>query len=201
MKTTKLPISIVAGIIIILTDIFSLSISLILIPPPYNPLTNMISDLGHPRLNPKGAIFFNLGCIVMGITVIFFYFGFYQWYLKGKWDRLFLKIIQIFGMISGTCLLMLGVYHEGYMPIHGYWAVAFFIFNMISMMLGSIYYYRTPGSIKVIALYGFVASLISLFFLFLSFTPLLEWLTVIFCVGNVGLTILGMLKVYKKSKK
>jgi len=45
-------------------------ISFLHYPDAYNPLHNAISELGAPAQNPSGAVFYNLGGILMGVLLI-----------------------------------------------------------------------------------------------------------------------------------
>jgi hypothetical membrane protein len=92
----KLPISSMAGIaVIILYCVFTFS-SWALFSTTYSPVTNWLSDLGNssPMYNPRGAILFDLGCILTGIALFPFFIGLYEWCNEEKWRRISLTISQ-----------------------------------------------------------------------------------------------------------
>ena len=52
--------------------------SITLFPSAFSPIVNYLSDLGNSAFNPKGAWFYNAGCILTGLALFPFYAGFYK---------------------------------------------------------------------------------------------------------------------------
>ena len=110
----KWPISIIAGIFVIVFYCTFTFISLALFPPPYSPIDNWLSDLGNSSYSPNGAIFYNIGCILTGSALCPFYIGLYKWYMDKTWHKLLIIITQIVGVASGFALIMIGVFSEDF---------------------------------------------------------------------------------------
>ena len=121
------PISVVSGIaLIVIFWAFTLT-SMSLYPQLYNPMTNWMSDLGSSKLNPEGAIIYNMGCIITGIVMFFFFIGLYEWYIGGKRNRNLTIMTQISGFYCAFAMIMLGIFPEDYFEIHIFWAISLFI--------------------------------------------------------------------------
>src|SRR6266446_76372 len=44
-------------------------------PLPSSPLNNWLSDLGNPKLNPSGALFYNIGIVATASVLPLFFLG------------------------------------------------------------------------------------------------------------------------------
>ena len=158
-----------------------------LFPGPFSPVTNWLSDLGNSSFSPKGAVFYNVGCVLTGLALFPFFAGFYKWYTNEKWRKLLMTITQVVGFISAFALIMIGVFSEDYMTQHVFWSDAFFVFNLIVLILANVSLMTHRKFMKPIGYYGFVVAAINLFFVTISSTPLLEWFTVFTALGYVAL--------------
>lgn len=56
------------GLILLIYIILGL-IALSFYPKGFSPLTNTLSQLGNPNLNPSGAIFYNVGIVVVSFPI------------------------------------------------------------------------------------------------------------------------------------
>jgi hypothetical membrane protein len=183
----KWPISSLSGVAVIaLYCVFTFS-SWALFPTAYSPVTSWLSDLGNSTYNPKGAIIYDLGCIFTGIALFPFFIGIYKWYTTEKWRKTALLLTQAIGCTAAFALIMIGVFSEDAGSLHSLWSDIFFLLNLIVLVLMGASLFTHPRHIKAIAGYGFVVAVISLTFLFVSNTPLLEWFTVFTALGYVGL--------------
>ena len=183
----KWPISSLSGVaVIVLYCVFTFS-SWALFPTAYSPVTSWLSDLGNSTYNPKGAIIYDLGCIFTGIALFPFFIGIYKWYTTEKWRKTALLTTQAIGCAAAFALIMIGVFSEDAGSLHSLWSDIFFLLNLIVLVLMGASLFTHPRYIKAIAGYGFVVAVISLTFLFVSNTPLLEWFTVFTALGYVGL--------------
>ncbi|MGA9388137.1 MAG: DUF998 domain-containing protein [Candidatus Bathyarchaeia archaeon] len=192
----KLPISSLAGVaVIILYCVFTFS-SWALFSTTYSPVTNWLSDLGNssPTYNPRGAILYNLGCILTGIALFPFFIGLYKWYTDEKWRKMSLSISQAVGCLAAFALIMIGVFSEDSGSLHILWSDVFFLLNLVVLILVGASLFTHPRYIKAIAYYGFTVAAINLAFVFVSNTPLLEWFTVFTSLGYVGLITYNMAK-------
>jgi len=59
----------VAGVLVILFYCAFTLTSIALFPRPVNPLNDWLSDLGNSSYSPRGAIFYNTGCVLTGIAL------------------------------------------------------------------------------------------------------------------------------------
>ena len=98
-----------------------------------NPLTNWLSDFGNPLLNPSGAFFYNIGCMIVAALLIVFYIGMYQWYKNRKIGMKYIisyVIAQISGIVASAFLVLASIFPLGtYTDIHS----TFSLVNMIGM--------------------------------------------------------------------
>jgi hypothetical membrane protein len=192
----KLPVSSLAGVaVIILYCVFTFS-SWALFSTTYSPATNWLSDLGNssPTYNPRGAILYNLGCILTGIALFPFFIGLYKWHTDERWRKMSLSISQAVGCLAAFALIMIGVFSEDSGSLHILWSDVFFLLNLVVLILVGASLFTHSRYIKAIAYYGFTVAAINLAFVFVSNTPLLEWFTVFTSLGYVGLITYNMAK-------
>jgi len=194
----KWPMSCKAGILVILIYTISIIVSWMFFPKPFNPVHNYLSDLGNYSWNPIGAFFYNFGCIFTSIALIPFYIGFKDWYPEQKKNKNLIIKVQIIGLSSAVSLAMIGIFSEDYGFSHIFWSGIYFILNLSLLFLGSIilYRYEAPKAdvpFKRGGLIAFVITILNLSFVvyyaIYSAGPLLEWVTVFFSLGFVGLLV------------
>jgi hypothetical protein len=202
-----LPLSCIAGVaVIVLYCVFTFT-SWALYPTPFNPVSKFLSDLGNSTGNPSGAIFYNLGCILTGVAYIIFLAGFYKWYTGEKTRKIGIMTAQAVGFLAAFSLTMIGVFSENAGAIHTLWSFVFFLLNLIVIFLFSVVLYTHPSYIKSISYYGFMVTIINLFFLvggvgiinslFLIIynNPIIEWVAVFTALGWIGLLVYNMVKL------
>jgi hypothetical membrane protein len=187
------PLSSIAGVAVIVLYCAFTFTSWALYPTAYNPATNWLSDLGNSSLNPNGSIFYNLGCILTGIALFPMFIGLYRWYTNENWRSASLVATQVIGCVAAFSLIMIGVFSEDYGWIHSSWSSAFFVLNLLVLILLGVSLFTHPSYIRPIAYYGFTVAIINLVFVLLSDTPILEWFTVFSALGYVGLLAYNML--------
>jgi len=164
-------ISLIFGILVIITFCVFFLIALALFPNSLNPIDNWMSDAGNSSYNPKGAIFFNLGCILTGMLLFPFYIGLYKLRSNNDWQRILLKIIPIVGWFSAFALIMVGVFSEDVWTVHIFWTNAYFLLNLGVMIGFTAILFLNPKRIKLICYYGIAIIIIDSIFLFLIVTP------------------------------
>ena len=160
--------------------------SVLLFPRPVNPLNVWLSDLGNSSYNPRGAVFYDAGCILTGLALFPFFAGFCYWYTNEKWRKLLIAVTQAVGFVAAFSLMMIGVFSEDAGAIHHLWSLLFFVFNLLVLILanGSLITHRK--FIKPIGYYGLVVAVINMLFVGLSYTSILEWFTVFTALGYVA---------------
>lgn len=190
----KYPISVIAGILVIVIYCTFTFISWALFPPPFSPFDNWLSDLGNSSYSPNGAIFYNLGCIFTGCALFPFYFGLYKWYRDELWHKIIGIGVQLIGFFSAFALIMIGVFSEDFPEPHIFWSTVFFEVMVLELIFVSIFLLFHKDFIKPIVIYNFGVIIINFLFVFVIVTPILEWFTVSTLLGFVGLTIYNMYK-------
>jgi len=192
----KLRLSSLAGAaVIVLYCVFTFS-SWAFFSTSYSPVNNWLSDLGNSSsvFNPRGAILYNLGCILTGIALFPFFIGLYKWYTNEKWRKISLVTSQTVGCLAAFALIMIGVFSENSGSLHDLWSSIFFVLNLIVLVLIGASLFTHPHYIRAIAYYGFIVAAINLAMLLATNTPLLEWFTVFTALGYVGLIAYNMTK-------
>lgn len=183
-KWAPLPI---AGVLVILFYCAFTFTSIAFFPRPVSPLNDWLSDLGNSTYNPRGAIFYNAGCILTGLALFPFFAGFYYWYTDEKWRKSLVVVTQAVGFIAAFALMMIGVFSEDAGAIHHLWSLVFFVFNLFVLILANVSLITHRKFIRSIGYYGLAVAVINLLFVGLAYTSLLEWFTVFTALGYVAL--------------
>jgi hypothetical membrane protein len=158
-----------------------------LYPYPYSPWTNYLSRLGNFGYSPFGAYFYNLGCILTGITLIPFFIGLWEWSTSNKLGNEVLLVGQVLGLCSALALILIGVFSEDKGSPHMAASSAFFLLNFFVLVLVNIGLLFHRRFIKVIGLFGLVLTFLSLPLEIFLGGPLVEWYTVFGSLIFVGL--------------
>ena len=187
LNPLKWPLSFTAGISAIVIFWLCTLISVLLFPGNYNPTKNWMSNLGNSNYNPNGAIFFNIGCIITGILLFPFYIGLFEYSIGNFKNKILTKLTQVIGFLSAFSIIMIGVFPEDNLQVHSFWATVLFFSTMPILFLPSIALYQYDFS-RNIAKYGFIASAINVL-LWVVFIPIIEWITIIFAFGFIGIMI------------
>ncbi|MGM0468220.1 MAG: hypothetical protein ACQERB_05365 [Promethearchaeati archaeon] len=220
----------VGGILCITSYIIFLIIAWILFPNPATPLDHWLSDLGRyfvpndggpvwrwvggewityiedgvgSQYNP-GAIFYNLGCIIAGISMILFFIGFFAY--KNKVDKVFkiiTNILIVLGIIGGIGLILIGIFAEdgifffiynenlAYI-IHHNTTIIFFLILMIIKIVSGYWTWK----LKLNPFFSVFAWAIIIFDIIVVFTgnnfAIVEWLSVLTSLGLVGIIDAGL---------
>jgi len=185
-RTSKWVVLPIAGILVILFYCAFTFTSIVLFPRPVSPLNDWLSDLGNSSYNPQGAIFYNVGCVLTGLALFPFFAGFYYWYTDEKWRKTLIMITQAVGFIAAFALMMIGVFSEDAGAMHHLWSLAFFIFNLLVLILANVSLMTHRRFIKPIGYYGLIVAVINLLFVGLAYTSILEWFTVFTALGYVA---------------
>jgi len=177
----------VAGILVIMSYCVFTFTSLALFPGPFSPVNNWLSDLGNSGYSPRGAAFYNVGCVLTGLALFPFFAGARKWYTSERRRKTLTMLTQVFGFIAAFALMMIGVFSEDYGELHGLWSDVFFVFNFIVLIFANVSLMTHSKFKRPIGYYGIVVAVINLLFVASSSTPLLEWLTVFTALGYVAL--------------
>ena len=180
--------------------------SLLLYPTPYNPLFAWLSNLGNIYLNPSGAIFFNLGCILSGIIMIPFFAGLYEWKPIKKLSKISVNSWNVTWNLcicivnNGGCISR-NTFTTTFVAAAGVFSSLFIIIILLSVAL-----FNHPKFIRLIAYYGIIPIVIDIIFQFISKgnnllanfqltipVPGFEWAAVFASIAWVGFLALNML--------
>ncbi|MFX0189001.1 MAG: DUF998 domain-containing protein [Candidatus Hodarchaeota archaeon] len=186
----KWPISVVSGIFVIVVFWGFTLTSMAFFPNIYNPLVNWMSDLGSHSKNPKGHIYFNIGCIISGIAMFPFFLGLYEWYIGGRRNKILTMLTQVAGFYTALAMIMVGLFPEDTMEIHIFWSMSLFTISVLTFIFPSIALYKYKFT-RNIAIFGFIATTINLI-LWMLIIPIMEWITIIFSFFFIGIIITSM---------
>jgi hypothetical membrane protein len=167
----------------------------------YSPLNNWLSDLGNSTFNPAGYFFFNIGCILTGLTMILAVLGLVKWKTSNHKQNKLILLSQYIGGLMAFALIMVGVFSENYGKIHYIWAAIFFISLFIFLIVINSALKNHANYIKWIWYYSIVSIVADFIFMFTMVIGLkitvLQWLAVfsgLIWIGLIGYNTLGLQK-------
>ncbi|TXT67432.1 MAG: conserved membrane protein of unknown function [Promethearchaeota archaeon] len=173
--------------------------------PGYSPFNNWMSDLGSLKANPQGGFYFNLGCVVTGITLIPFFLGLYEWYIGGRRNMILTIATQVCGVYLAFSIIMIGLNPIDNLEVHGFWAINFFTVSIFVTFFPSIALYKYKFT-RNVALYGFFSTAVNIAFRFFIIMPIIEWATILFSFSFIIVIVVSMqrrikrLRVVRKAK-
>jgi hypothetical protein len=165
-------------------------------PLAYSPFANWLSDLGNPINNPTGAFSYNLGCILTGICLTFFFLGLEIWNDGDKKRRILLTIAQVMGALSSLALIVSAFFPLGSQTlIHTISGKAHIFFAGFFLTFSATVFLKHAHSPKWFAYLGLLAALINFIYgAFLHSVFIAEW-------AAIGLFILYVLMISGNSLK
>lgn len=102
-----------AGNLSVLTYLIFSGIAFAFYPKAFTPMTNWLSDLGNPKVNLSGALFYNAGCILTACMLIVFYFGFRKIAKGKKKAKVLLSIAWLAGICASLALITASTFPLG----------------------------------------------------------------------------------------
>jgi hypothetical membrane protein len=147
-------------------------------PRSFSPFHNWLSDLGDSVRNPRGAVFYNVGCALAAAALFFFVLGLSRWRCGRPTGDGLVTASQIVGVISAFFLGMIGVYSQDLARQHLFYSNSFFSCFPVFILLLSSALTLHPHSSKSVGVLGFLVVLVG--FAFHSLFPVsrpLEWVT------------------------
>ena len=126
--------------------------------------------LSHLGIGPNGSnIVFNLGCMISGIVMVFFFLNLSVFLIKKEVPRILVNLSFIAGFISSIGILMIGVFPgDGSQDIHNFFASLFFLGGLAYCILYGISELKAKSISKFQALSGFVVAFFFIVFLFFT---------------------------------
>lgn len=197
--TARIPWGTIFGFAFIMLYVSFTIIAAVNFPGTVSPLDIYLSTFGNPDISPDAAIFYRLGVILAGLVEIPFFIAIYVYYSQLARTRI-LIIGLIAGITSGISIVMSGVYPERVAEIpdfvsfnslassnadkHESWSIMIFFCFIFLLLAFSLTFWRTRGTSRGLALYGFLVCAIDVAFLGTVVVDingaLAEWITV-FC--------------------
>ena len=117
-----------ASIFIAVSYLLLAFLSLAYFPAAFSPMRNWLSDLGSYQLNPRGAIYYNLGIIVAGISMLPFFLGLSPWSMAGnKKQNAMLFLTQLFGSLGSFAMVLSAFFPINIPGPHAFWSASLFI--------------------------------------------------------------------------
>jgi hypothetical membrane protein len=170
-------LSTIAGVLCIATYWIFTAVAAATLDPPFSFATTWISDFGSPTLNPSRNAIFNGSTVAAAVISMLFYSGLLAWRGgRSEWQKLCLGVGCAAGLWAGVCMVMFGIYNEGYPDQHHFWAFYYFlmypiVFASLAAALWTHPTFRKQTLVPGLAMLVFI----SLFALFP--VPLWEWPT------------------------
>ena len=188
----KQNISFIASILIVLIYLSFAMLAFWRIPGSYSALRNWLSDLGSSRLNPQGAIFYNIGIITAGLLLIPFFLGLTKLKMKGSTvQKTMVALTCVLGLLGGLAMIMSEVFPIDQIVQHRFWSISLYIL-LGSAFVFSVAALRYDRRFPRWALgVGIVAGLMDILSGIFHDVYLLEWITVALFLGY--LLILGIM--------
>jgi hypothetical protein len=218
------------GILTIALYLIFLIIAWGLYPNPASPLDHWLSDFGRyevaadggpvwrviageyyiyselfiPKMFNNGAIWYNLACILAGISMFLFFLGFLRY--KDKNDTVFkvINYILLFlGFLGGIFLILIGVFSEDGIllividaelsyPIHHTVTMIFFLILLIIKVFAGYWAWKLELN-RLISIYCWVIIIFDIMVVATgNASSLIEWLSVLASLGLVGILDLGI---------
>lgn len=151
-------------------SVFTLT-SLALYPTTYTPLYDWLSNLGNIFLNPNGAIFFNLGCIISGLILIPFIINFHRWNPTRRYQKILVYSVIVLGIYACISLIGVGLFPETNIKMHIIAASGVFGTLFLMIILLSIALKEHPQFMRKVLYWGVIAILTDLIFVILLRLP------------------------------
>lgn len=145
--------------------------SFALYPTPYTPLYDWLSNLGNAALNPSGAVFFNIGCIITGIILLPFLVNLYRWNPPERPNKILLTASIFLGVLAAISLMGVGFFPETHIKMHILSASGVFGTMFLIVILLNVALFKHPKFMRPVAYWGIIAVLIDLIFIIILRIP------------------------------
>lgn len=151
------PVASIFGIMAVAVYSVLSFVSYLHFPAAYSPLHNALSQMGAPSLNPSGAVYYDLGGILMSALLVPFYLGMRRWNTGDRLLRILITGAQVAGIISSLGLAWSCVFTAGPdITLHVMGAGTAFISSVFFWIFMAFTLLRIPESIKWMAYFGYL---------------------------------------------
>lgn len=148
-------------------------------PLPYSPMRNWLSDLGNTDLNPRGALFYNIGIVATGVVLLLFFLGLAQWKMgNNRIQNLMLRLTQGFGILGSLALVMSGLFPINFSTLHSFFSICLYILlgTAFGFSVAALRYH--PTCPRWLLILGAIAALVDILSGVFHTVYVLEWVTV-----------------------
>ena len=125
------------------------------------PASNWLSDYGNPTLNPEGALFYNMGCIITAVLLAIFYTGMSYWYagrIVSRKYKVCYICAQVCGLISSVFLVLASIFTLGTNDsLHGTFSMLHMISLNFFMNFTALAILLHPNIKSIFGIIGFIA--------------------------------------------
>jgi hypothetical membrane protein len=218
------------GMLTVTSYLFFLFIAWFLFPNPASPLDHWLSDfgryqvpadggpvwrvvngdyksyleLGIPSIMNPGALFYNLACILSGISMFFFFTGFLAYLNKeDKIHKLLTYTLMIIGYLGGIFLILIGIFSEDGIflvlidkdvsyPVHHTSTIIFFALLVGIKILSGLWVWKHDMN-RLVAIYAWVVIIFDIIVVVTNnIFAWIEWTSVLLSLATVGIVALGL---------
>jgi hypothetical protein len=176
----KRNLSFISSLSVVISYLVFAVLSLLSFPTSYSPVSNWLSDLGNSQLNPGGAIFYNTGIVLAGISLLIFFLGLSEWTMAGnKKQNIMLFLTRIFGILGSLSMVLSAIFPINLEGIHSFWSTSLYILIGTSFgfsVAALRYYVRYPRWMLIL---GIVVALEDMFWGMVMNIYIMEFITVI----------------------
>lgn len=194
------------GVVSAVIYILFAAIAYLYYPSAYSPLTNWLSDLGNPIVNPSGAIFYELAGILTSIALVPFLFGTYAWNTGDRKMKILLTVSQITGLVAAASFFMSAIFPLGINnAIHSFFSIMIFVFFGFFEVFSASALRRKASAPRWIVYSGFLAAVVSFAIGAYSFFNhdffLGEWITVALLIFYVVVLVFSFKRLSQKPEE
>jgi hypothetical protein len=175
----KRHLSFVSSTLVVISYSLFTFFSLMIFPASYSPMSNWLSDLGNYQLNPRGAILYNVGIVVAGISLLPFFLGLSSWAMAGnKKQNAMLFLTQFFGGLGSLSMVMSGFFSINIKETHAFWSASLYIFigTAFAFSVAALRYYSKYP--RWLLFLGILIAIEDMFWGTVLNIYILEWITV-----------------------
>jgi hypothetical membrane protein len=190
------PLATIGGMLVVVLFCFFTLASAVRYPGAFSPLDNWLSDLGTMKKNPAGYVYFNVGCILTGASIMLMAWGMDIWRVEK--NTTFFMAARIIGVTSALALMLIGAFDEN-TPYHSLLSIAFFLLLALFLIFTNVPLWKHPAYMKWIGYYALIVIVVDLVlavtFVVLEHAPIWEWLAVFGALAWVGLLAYNMYRL------
>lgn len=148
-------------------------------PARFSPAQNWLSDLGNTSQNPTGAIFYNLGVLLIGLLVLLFFLSISGWKIKNRGvQNWMVNLTQIFGVLGSIALILSAVFPINHPQEHQILSIALYILLGTGFAFSVSALRYQPICPKWVMAVGLITALVDILSGIFHEVTILEWITV-----------------------